>query len=330
MSHRQSILFNGATIEGTIVEREGLSFFVEEVKPLSGETNIVMGTKCGVCNRWFRTNAKLRKHHKSHQHPIHCCRKECQFKAAEFKDMLRHVNTNHKSLLKGLTEFDPVECNECGKKYTREDNYHRHKTQGYCKPRTDNFKSPLERIAESSAAPVRSRTIDRNTSIDLTQSFDRLRSNSAIDTQSSRSDQRSERSYQRLNPATKGLASGSVAPESDSDESSDGEMILQSNSAKRTRHGKAKEVDDLAAWRHSTGVIVEETGLETGPDPVSFSGGFSATVLHIPDSTEAMLTAVNRTPDGTYSKQSVMTKEIDIDVPANTMVKLKINLVVKR
>jgi hypothetical protein len=56
--------------------------------------------------------------------------------------------------------------------------------------------------------------------------------------------------------------------------------------------------------------------------------GFSSTVLHIPDTKEVLITAVNSLNDSDYSEQSVLDKQINLIIPANTMVKLKITMII--
>lgn len=367
MSHRQSILFQGATIEGTIVSREGLDFFVEEVKPIVGNLNIVRGTECAICQKWFLRKAEFTKHHKVHQHPIHCCVQDCAQKAAEFKDILRHIKTSHPYLFQS-SKLQDIVCEVCDEKYTRIDNYKRHlKTVHEITNEPSEFITCTEcgRVFSVHARYTKHKLENRCVppTFDRGDMFIGLESRASAD-DTSKSSRRSDRARRR-GSESQGFSRGSFDPETldgavdfqvsnnlqelnDSPEKGRqvvrndfeqevptlNEQIAEGVPAKRQK--PTSKQNDKVKRRNYTRTLFqspprdENTGMFSLGRVAEEAPRFSSTVLHLPDSTEALLTAVNSNKTEDFSEMGTLTREIKVSVPANTMVKLKINLVVER
>lgn len=130
----ESITYDGKLVVGNFVLKCGQKFFVEVVNVLEGPGTNKFRRFCGLCSATRLTSRDLKKHFRDHQRPVHCCVETCNEKFAELKYALRHVVTWHKEVT--LVDYEgneqKVDCMECGKSFTRQDNLLKHKNKGAC------------------------------------------------------------------------------------------------------------------------------------------------------------------------------------------------------
>ncbi|KAF9876848.1 hypothetical protein CkaCkLH20_05694 [Colletotrichum karsti] len=77
------------------------------------------------------------RHLKTHDKPYKCTADEfCDKQFADKKDLDRHIRSTHQPSQSSLgVAEERVTCPDCGKEYTRRDNYVRHKSKNRCNPR---------------------------------------------------------------------------------------------------------------------------------------------------------------------------------------------------
>jgi len=78
---------------------------------------------CGDCPYRTTKRFELTRHSFKHSKPYHCLR--CEFKSAQLKDVVRHINCVHRSDF-DMCNIEDFSCRWCGKSFKRKDNRNRH------------------------------------------------------------------------------------------------------------------------------------------------------------------------------------------------------------